>query len=83
MEIKPGMRILFMSGYTENAIVHQGRLDDGVVLLGKPFSREQLARKVADLLRPVQVELNALETGSGATRERPTRADPREAGSAV
>ncbi len=39
-----------MSGYTENAIVHQGRLDDGVQLIAKPFQREQLARKVAEVL---------------------------------
>ncbi|MBN9183934.1 MAG: hypothetical protein J0I97_00505 [Microbacterium sp.] len=40
-----------MSGYTENAIVHHGRLDPGVSLLDKPFSRSQLARKIADLLQ--------------------------------
>jgi hypothetical protein len=39
-----------MSGYTENSIVHNGRLDDGVQLISKPFQREQLARKVAETL---------------------------------
>ncbi|HEY7576000.1 MAG TPA: hypothetical protein VH855_00275, partial [Acetobacteraceae bacterium] len=46
----PDLRVLFMSGYTENAIVHHGRLDDGVHLIGKPFHREQFARKVAEVL---------------------------------
>ena len=41
-----------MSGYTEDAIVHQGRLDAGVQLISKPFRRQQLAeklRKVVDI----------------------------------
>jgi signal transduction histidine kinase/CHASE3 domain sensor protein/ActR/RegA family two-component response regulator len=49
-DIAPGLKVLFMSGYTENAIVHHGKLDDGVQLLSKPFKRDQLARKVAEVL---------------------------------
>jgi hypothetical protein len=48
--VRPDLRVLYMSGYTENAIVHHGRLDDGVHLIGKPFHREQMARKVAEVL---------------------------------
>ena len=48
--VRPGVRTLFMSGYTQNSIVHHGRLDDGVSLLGKPFKREELARMVARVL---------------------------------
>ncbi|UYN93760.1 MAG: PAS domain S-box protein [Enhydrobacter sp.] len=51
----PGTRLVFMSGYTESAIVHHGRLDPGVVLLSKPFRRQELAetlRRVLDEPRP-------------------------------
>lgn len=46
----PGVAVLFTSGYTENAIVHGGRLDLGVELLSKPYSREMLARKVRQVI---------------------------------
>ncbi|WP_420997721.1 PAS domain S-box protein [Cupriavidus sp. 30B13] len=45
-ERMPRIAVLFTSGYTENAVVHAGRLDEGVQLLSKPYSREALARKI-------------------------------------
>jgi len=42
--------VLFTSGYTENAIVHGGRLDRGVELIGKPYTKESLARKLRHVL---------------------------------
>jgi CheY-like chemotaxis protein len=45
---------LFTSGYTENAIVHGGRLDEGIELLSKPYTREALARKIRHVLRNQQ-----------------------------
>jgi CheY-like chemotaxis protein len=50
VELAPGLKVLFTSGYTENAIVHNGRLDPGVELLSKPYGREQLAAKVRRVL---------------------------------
>jgi CheY-like chemotaxis protein len=46
----PGVSVLFTSGYTENAIVHGGRLDPGVELLSKPYTREALAWKIRHVL---------------------------------
>jgi two-component SAPR family response regulator len=64
-EIRPEVKVLFMSGYTENSIVHHGRLDDGVQLIGKPFKREQLARKVAEVLGPGFGDGSGAGSGSG------------------
>jgi signal transduction histidine kinase len=44
--VRPHLKVLYMSGYTENAILHHGRLDPGVHLLQKPFRKRDLAAKV-------------------------------------
>jgi CheY-like chemotaxis protein len=48
--MNPGLKILFTTGYTRNAIVHNGVLDAGTHLLSKPFNIEELATKVRTLL---------------------------------
>ena len=50
MPLRPDLRVLFTSGYTENAILHHGRVDPGVVLLGKPYRRQELAEKLRRVL---------------------------------
>jgi PAS domain S-box-containing protein len=46
LRLRPGLKILFMTGYTQNAIVHDGRLDAGVALISKPFTYDELGAKV-------------------------------------
>ncbi|MBV8897721.1 MAG: response regulator [Acidobacteriaceae bacterium] len=48
--IRPRLKALFTSGYSRNAIVHHGRLDRGVSLIPKPFTYEELAGRVRDIL---------------------------------
>ncbi len=47
---RPGLRVLFTTGYTRNAIIHHGRLDADVDLLTKPFTSDALAKKVRQIL---------------------------------
>ncbi|MFO1059652.1 MAG: PAS domain S-box protein [Dongiaceae bacterium] len=52
--LRPGLPVLFTSGYTEHGIVHHGRLEPGIHLLAKPYRRQELAAKLRELLRPVE-----------------------------
>jgi PAS domain S-box-containing protein len=47
---RPGLKVLFTTGYSRNAIVHQGRLDPGVAMIQKPMTQDGLAARIRDLL---------------------------------
>jgi two-component system, cell cycle sensor histidine kinase and response regulator CckA len=49
-ELCPGLKTLFMSGYTANVIAHHGVLDEGVNFIQKPFSQRSMAIKVREVL---------------------------------
>jgi CheY-like chemotaxis protein len=47
---RPNLKVLFTTGYSRNAIVHQGRLDPGVAMIQKPITQDALAARIRDLL---------------------------------
>jgi CheY-like chemotaxis protein len=49
-QIRPELRVLYMTGYSRNAVVHHGRLDEGVALLQKPITQTSLAARIRDIL---------------------------------
>jgi PAS domain S-box-containing protein len=78
----PDLAVLFTSGYTENSIVHDGRLDAGVELLSKPYTREALARRIRQVLgnRPARTERPdagpSRQEGAAAPAEPPSSGAP-------
>ena len=47
---RPGLKVLYMSGYTANVIAHKGVIDEGVQFIQKPFSMQELAVKVREVI---------------------------------
>jgi PAS domain S-box-containing protein len=79
-EIRPNMKVLYMSGYTENAIGHNGTLDAGITLLQKPFTLHALKAKVREVLDkstlPQEVAMSAravINTESRVARDKVPR----------
>ena len=55
LTLRPNLRVVFMTGFTRNAVVHNGIVDPGVVLLTKPFTYNELASKVRAALASTNV----------------------------
>jgi DNA-binding NtrC family response regulator len=63
---QPGLRVLFTTGYTHNAILHNGMLDQGVHFIAKPFSLAALAVKVREVLDAPATEADDDTAAQGA-----------------
>ena len=51
-QLRPSLKVLYMSGYSSDIVAHHGILEEGITLVEKPFSPEQLAQKVREVLGP-------------------------------
>jgi CheY-like chemotaxis protein len=50
VKLRPGIKVLYTSGYSGDTVMHEGRLDDGVLLLAKPYRKAQLAQMIRQAL---------------------------------
>ena len=50
MKRRPGTKVLYTSGYTDNVVVHEGQLDPGITLLNKPYRKSDLSRMIREVL---------------------------------
>jgi CheY-like chemotaxis protein len=69
--LHPNLAVLYTSGYTQNAIVHNGKLDDGVTLISKPYRRDELARKLRTMLNDARKEAAPARPFVEPEREKP------------
>jgi len=53
---RPELPVLFTTGYSRNAIIHHGRLDEGIIFIGKPFTAQELAKMVRRILEGAKVK---------------------------
>ncbi|MBD3624788.1 MAG: PAS domain S-box protein [Rhodobacteraceae bacterium] len=66
LKLRPGVPVLFSSGYTRDAMLHDGRLEEGVQLLSKPYTREVLAAKLREMLDDAPAPPTAPHPGDDA-----------------
>ena len=64
--LRPELKVLFTSGYTEHALIHNGQVQNGVELLPKPYRRASLAKKVRAMLA---AEVSAAVTADQAAQD--------------
>jgi len=79
----PGLFVLFTSGYTENAIIHNGRLDPGVHLLSKPYGIQELGRKLRLVIAGAPGDASEQKPAEGADSAPPRSTAPGAAVSAA
>ena len=66
--VRPGIKVLFMSGYTDDAIVHHGVLEPGTQFIGKPFTQQALLSKLRQVLEAEPLERSTESPSTGESR---------------